>query len=266
MSQFGVSTLRYLGLLWERQPNGTWRWESGGVLKGDLGPSLKYRNHSVNDVIAQALPVSLTLGALAFGLAMGLGVPWGMWGAVRRHRWDGAGGGYLALFVVCVPPLVLGPLLVLLFALHLRWFPVALWETPGHAVLPTLALGLFFAGRVARLMREGMIETLQTEYITTARAKGLGNLRILVGHVFPLASLPVISYAGPLLADLLTGSFVVENIFQIPGIGIFMVNSTLSRDYPLVLGLVLLYAVLLIGLNLVVDLVYRWLDPRLRHG
>jgi oligopeptide transport system permease protein len=169
------------------------------------------------------------------------------------------------MLLVCIPALVLGPLLVLVFALQLRWLPVALWESPAHAVLPTIGLGLFFAGRVARLMREGMIETLQAEFITTARAKGLGDFRILLRHALPLAVLPVLSYSGPLLADLLTGSFVVENIFQIPGIGVFMVNSTLSRDYPMVLGLVLLYAAMLIGLNLMVDLLYRWLDPRLRH-
>jgi ABC-type dipeptide/oligopeptide/nickel transport system permease component len=168
--------------------------------------------------------------------------------------------------MICVPALVLGPLLILVFGLKLRWFPVALWGSPAHAVLPTLTLGLFFAGRVARLMHEGMLETLQAEFITSARARGLSETRILARHALPLAIRPVLSYGGPLLADLLTGSFVVENIFQIPGIGVFMVNSTLSRDYPMVMSLVLLYAVILIGLNLVVDLLYRWLDPRIRHG
>jgi len=258
--------LRYVGLLWERDAEGRWRWAAGGLLKGDFGPSLKYRNHTVNDLIAQALPVSLTLGGIAFGLAMGLGIPWGVWTATRRHRWSGFWGGLVALGLICVPALVLGPLLILVFALKLRWLPVALWESPGHAVLPTVALGLFFAGRVARLMHEGMLETLQAEFMVTARAKGLSETRILIRHALPLAIRPVLSYGGPLLADLLTGSFVVENLFQIPGIGVFMVNSTLSRDYPMVLGLVLLYAVILIGLNLLVDLLYRWLDPRLRHG
>jgi oligopeptide transport system permease protein len=258
--------LRYLGLLWEQDAEGKWQWAPGGLVKGDFGPSLKYRSHTVNDIMAQSLPVTLTLGVMAFGLAAGLGIPWGVWTALRRGQWTGFCGGFLVLFMICVPALVLGPLLVLMFALKLRWFPVALWESPWHAVLPTIALGLFFAGRVARLMREGMIETLQAEFIITARAKGLGNSRILLRHALPLAILPVVSYTGPLLADLLTGSFIVENIFQIPGIGVFMVNSTLSRDYPMVLGLVLLYAIILLGLNLLVDLLYRWLDPRLRHG
>jgi oligopeptide transport system permease protein len=258
--------LRYLGLRWERDAEGRWQWAAGGLLKGDFGPSLKYRNHTVNDLIAQALPVSLALGVMAFGLAMGLGIPWGVWTATRRGHWSGNWGGYLALGLICVPALVLGPLLILVIALKLRWLPVALWESPGHAVLPTITLGLFFAGRVARLMREGTLETLQAEFIVTARAKGLSEARILIWHVLPLAIRPVLSYGGPLLADLLTGSFVVENLFQLPGIGVFMVNSTLSRDYPMVLSLVLLYAVLLIVLNLLVDLIYRWLDPRLRHG
>jgi oligopeptide transport system permease protein len=262
----GRQYLRYLGLLWERDEAGAWRWAEGGLVKGDFGPSLKYRNHSVNDLVAEALPVSLTLGGLAFALAMGLGIPWGIWTATRRSQWAGFGAGLMALVLICVPALVLGPLLILVFALKLRWLPVALWESPEHVVLPTLTLGLFFAGRVARLMQEGMQEILQADYITAARAKGLGELRILVRHALPLAILPVLSYGGPLLADLLTGSFVVENLFQLPGIGVFMVNSTLSRDYPMVMSLVLLYAVILIFLNLAVDLLYRWLDPRIRHG
>lgn len=258
--------LRYLGLRWEQNAQGQWQWAPGGLLKGDFGPSLKYRSHTVNEIIAQALPISLTLGLMAFGLALGLGVPWGFWTAVRRSGWCGFWGSFMALLVICVPALVLGPLLVMAFALKLRWFPVALWESPWHVVLPMVTLGLFFAGRISRLMREGMLQTLQAEFITTARAKGLSESRVLWRHALPLAILPVVSYAGPLLADLLTGSFIVENVFQIPGIGVFMVNSTLSRDYPMVVSLVLLYAGLLVGLNLMVDLIYGWLDPRVRHA
>jgi oligopeptide transport system permease protein len=262
----GRQYLRYLGLLWERDGSGHWRWAEGGLVKGDFGPSLKYRNHSVNDLVAQALPVSMTLGVLAFGLAMGLGIPWGVWTATRRGEWAGFGAGLVSVVLICVPALVMGPLMILAFALKLRWLPVALWESPAHVVLPTVTLGLFFAGRVARLMQEGMQDVLRAEYITAARAKGLGETRILLRHAMPLAILPVLSYGGPLLADLLTGTFVVENIFQVPGIGVFMVNSTLSRDYPMVMSLVLLYAAILIALNLAVDLLYRWFDPRIRHG
>jgi oligopeptide transport system permease protein len=155
--------------------------------------------------------------------------------------------------------------LVMLFALKAGWFPVALWGSPLHTVLPTITLGLYFAGRVARLMREGMTQALQSEFIRAARAKGLSEFALLLRHAFRLGVMPVVSYSGPMLADLLTGSFVVENIFQIPGIGVFMVNSSLSRDYPLVIGLVLLYAVLLLVLNLLVDVAYGLLDPRVRY-
>ena len=153
----------------------------------------------------------------------------------------------------------------MLLAVHWRLFPVALWETPAHAVLPMIALGLYFAGRIARLMREGMLGVLQDPFITTARAKGVSETGILLKHAFRLAVLPVVSYSGPLLADLLTGSFVVESIFQIPGIGVFMVNSVLNRDYTMMVGLVLLYAVLLLLLNLAVDFAYGLLDRRVRY-
>ena len=231
---------------------------------GDFGPSLKYRNHTVNDIIQQGLPVSMTLGALAFGFALGVGLPLGFLTAVRRREWADHAGSLLALLAVCVPGFIIGPLLVMGLAVHWRVFPVALWSSPGHAVLPTVALGLYFAGRIARLMREGMNHTLNEAFITTARAKGLSDTAVLLKHAFRLAVLPVVSYSGPMLADLLTGSFVVENLFQIPGIGVFMVNSSLNRDYTMVVGLVLLYAALLLVLNLLVDQAYGFLDPRVK--
>lgn len=240
------------------------RW-LGDALRGDLGLSLKYRNHSVADIILQGLPVSLALGLLGFGFAIGVGVPVGFFTAMRRGGWADWGGSFLVLVGICVPGFVVGPLLVMVFALELRWFPAALWGSPIQAVLPMVALGLYFAGRVARLMREGMAQTLRSEFIRTARAKGLGEPAILMRHAFRLAVMPVVSYSGPMLADLLTGSFVVESIFQIPGIGVFIVDSSRSRDYPLVIGLVLLYAVLLLVLNLAVDLAYGLLDPRVEH-
>jgi oligopeptide transport system permease protein len=236
-----------------------------GLAQGDFGASLKYRNHTVTDIIKQGLPVSLGLGVLAFGFALGLGLPAGFYGAMRRGRWEDFGASLLTLLAVCIPGFVIGPLLVMGLAIHWRLFPVALWESPAHVVLPTLSLGLYFAGKVARMMREGLLHTMQMEFITAARAKGLSEFRLLLRHAFPLAVLPVVAYAGPLLADLLTGSFVVENLFQIPGIGVFMVNSALNRDYPMVVGLVLLYAILLLLLNLLADLAYAWLDPRVRY-
>jgi len=237
----------------------------GDLLHGDLGPSLKYRNHTVNDLIFQGLPVSMSLGVLAFGLALGVGVPVGFYAAMRRGEWADYAGSLFAILMVCIPGFVMAPLLVILFAVKWRLFPVALWGSLSHVILPMVALGLFYSGRVARLMREGMLNTMQSEFVKTARAKGLSERAVLLRHVLRLAILPVISYAGPLLADLLTGSFVVETIFQIPGIGAFFVNGFSNRDYSLVIGLVMLYAVLLVLLNLAVDFAYTVLDPRVKY-
>ncbi len=237
----------------------------GGLARGDFGPSLKYRNHTVTDIIAQGLPVSLTLGLLAFLLAIGAGVPLGIATALRKNLPGEQFGNFLALLAICIPAFLAGPILIMFFAIKLKWFPVALWGSPWHAILPTATLAFYFAGRLARLMREGMRSVIQSEFITTARAKGLSEGAVIVKHALRLAVLPVVSYSGPLLAELLTGSFVVENLFQIPGIGVFMVNSSLNRDYPMVVGLVVLYAMLLLGLNLLVDMAYSLLDPRVRY-
>jgi len=236
-----------------------------GLARGDFGVSLQYRNHTVNDIIAQALPVSAALGILAFGFSMGMGIPIGYLSAVRRGRWEEYAGSLFAILVICVPAFVVAPLLIMLVGIKWRLLPVALWSSPLHALLPVTALGLYFSGRVARLMREGMLGVMPSEFIIAARAKGLSETALLLRHALPLALLPVVSYAGPLLADLLTGSFVIETIFQIPGLGAFFVNGSLNRDYTLVVGLVMLYALLLIVLNLVVDSIYVLLDPRVRY-
>jgi len=237
----------------------------GDLAHGDFGPSLKYRSQNVNDIIAQALPVSVLLGMMAFGFAMGVGIPIGYLTAVRRGRWEDHAGSFFAILMVCIPGFVVAPVLIILFAIQWRLLPVALWASPWHTILPVTALGLYFSGRIARLMREGMLNTMQAEYITTARAKGLGENAVLLKHAFRLAVLPVVSYSGPLLADLLTGSFVIETIFQIPGLGPFIVNGSLNRDYTMVVGLVVLYAALLVVLNLIVDFAYTLLDPRVKY-
>jgi oligopeptide transport system permease protein len=237
----------------------------GGLVQGDFGPSLKYRNHSVTDIIKQSLPVSMLLGMMAFGFAMGVGIPVGYFTAVRRGHWEDYSGSFFAILMVCIPGFVIAPLLIMFFAIQWRLLPVALWGSPLHAILPVAALGLYFSGRIARLMREGMLNTMQSEFITAARAKGLGENALLLKHAFRIAVLPVVSYSGPLLADLLVGSFVIETIFQIPGLGIFLVNGSLNRDYTLVVGLVVLYAALLVVLNLIVDFAYTLLDPRVKY-
>ena len=232
---------------------------------GDFGVSLKYRDHTISDIIAQSLPVSMTLGMLAFGFAMGVGLPVGFYTAARRGHWQDFSGSFLAVLAVCVPGFVLAPILILTFSIKWELLPVGLWETPWHMILPPIALGLFFAGKIARLMREGMVQAAQSEFIAAARAKGLSENKLLLKHAVRIAILPVVSYSGPMLADLLTGSFVIENIFQIPGIGVFFINGALNRDYTLVVGLSLLYAMLLIGMNLVVDFAYTCLDPRVKY-
>ena len=237
----------------------------GDLAHGDFGVSLKYRNHTVNDIIAQGLPVSATLGGLAFCFAMAVGLPIGFFTAARRGRWEDFAGSFLAILAVCVPAFVVAPLLILTFSIKLNLLPVALWESPWHMILPPVALGVFFSGKIARLFREGMLNAMQSEFVTTARAKGLGEKMLLLKHAVRIGILPVVSYSGPMLADLLTGSFIVESIFQIPGIGVFLVNSAQNRDYTVVVGLSLLYAILLIGLNLIVDFAYTLLDPRVKY-
>lgn len=252
--------LRYLGLMWERGPDGQWHHA-----EASFDVSLRYRNHNVSDIVAQALPISMTLGALSFCFAMGVGIPLGFITAARRGRWQDHAGSIAAVLMVCVPGLVVGPALIMAFAIKLRWLPVAMWISPWHFLLPTAALGLYYSGRIARLMREGMLNTMKAEFITAARAKGLSENALLLKHAFRLAVLPVVSYSGPLLADLLTGSFVIETIFQIPGLGPHFINSSLNSDYTVTVGLALLYAAVLVVLNLVVDFAYTLLDPRVKY-
>jgi oligopeptide transport system permease protein len=252
--------LRYFGLLWERDAAGQLRHAPPSF---DI--SYRYRNHTVSRIIGDALPVSMTLGGLSFCFALGLGIPWGVLMAVWRGRWADHILGLMSLLAVCIPALVIGPLLALGFAIRLHWFPVGLFDTPLHFVLPVVTLGLLFAGKVSRLVRESMTTTLQSEFITAARAKGLSEPAILVKHALRLALLPVVSFSAPMLADLLTGSFAVETVFQIPGLGAFLVNSSLNRDWPLLMGLVLVYALLLLLLNLGADLLVAWLDRRVRY-
>ncbi|MDB6129245.1 MAG: hypothetical protein JWM04_352 [Verrucomicrobiales bacterium] len=237
----------------------------GGLMKGDFGPSLKYRNHSVTEIIAAGLPVSVALGLSSFLFAMGLGIPLGVYSAAKKGQALDLFSGLGAVLSLSVPALILGPLLIMWLAVKHRWFPVALWGSPMHIILPTIALGTYFAGKLTRLTREGVLQTLNSDFVRTARSKGVSNDSMLWKHVLPVSIIPVISYSGPLLADLLTGSFVVENVFQIPGLGMFMVNSSLNLDYTLVTGLVLLYGVILLGLNLVVDFLIAFMDPRIRY-
>ena len=233
-------------------------------MRGDFGPSFKYSNRTVNEIIAQKLPVSLELGGLALLVAILVGVPLGILAAVRRNT----GLDYLASSVgmlgICVPTFVLGPLLVLFFAIHLGWINASGWYEWSDRVLPALTLGFVYAAYLMRLTRGGMLEVLNQDYIRTARAKGASEMRIVLRHALRGGLLPVVSFLGPAIAGVLTGSFVIETIFQIPGLGREFVNSAFNRDYTLVLGTVILYASLIVLCNLVVDVVQVWLNPRLK--
>ena len=234
----------------------------GDVARGDLGPSFRYPDRSVNELLGLGIPVSLLLGACALAIAILLGGAVGLLAGVRRNSFVDYLTMSLALGGVSVPNFVLGPLLTLVFALGLGWLPVAGWGTWRHLILPSVTLGMFYAAYVARLTRAGMLEVIGQEFIRTARAKGLREATVVLRHALPSAILPVVTYLGPASAAILTGSVVVETIFGIPGIGRYFVGSALNRDYTMVLGTVLAFSVLLLLFNLIVDILYAYLDPR----
>lgn len=236
----------------------------GSLSRGDLGPSFKYPNRTVNEIIADKVPVSAELGAIALSLALVLGILLGTFAAVRRNTWIDYVASSFGMAGISIPTFVVGPLLVLLFAIHLGWLNASGWYGPADRVLPALVLGLAYAAPISRLTRGGMLEVLHQDFIRTARAKGASEWRVVTRHALRGGLLPVVSYLGPAVAGILTGSFVIETIFQIPGIGREFVNSAFNRDYTLVLGTVILYAVLIMALNLVVDIVQAWLNPKVR--
>ena len=234
------------------------------IFHGDLGPSFKYPNRTVNEIIADKLPVSLELGAISLSIALFIGLTLGVLAAIKRNTWIDYACSSIAMVGICVPTFVLGPLLVLAFAIHFGWFNASGWYSPIDRVLPSVTLGCVYAAYVARLTRGGMLEVLNQDYIRTARAKGASETRVIFRHALRGGLLPVVSFLGPAIAGILTGSFVIETIFQIPGLGREFVNSAFNRDYTLVLGTVILYATLLIVLNLLVDIAQVWLNPKLK--
>jgi len=237
----------------------------GNLLRGDLGPSTKYPQRSVNEIIADGFPASLTLAGVALVWSLLVGVTAGIIGAVRQNTvWDHAAMA-AALVGISIPSFVLGPLLALLFALRLHLLPPAGWGDVRHVILPGITLGTIYAASIARLTRGGMLEVVRSDFIRTARAKGLPERLVVWRHMLKGGLLPVVSYLGPAVASMLTGSVVVEKIFNIPGIGPYFVDAAFNRDYFLVMGIVLLYAFFLLGLNLVVDVVYGLLDPRIEY-
>ncbi len=239
----------------------------GGVVQGDFGPSYSYRDYTVSELIGRSVPISLQLGILAMLLATVVGVSLGIVAALRRNSPLDTIVMGLAMTGISIPVFVIAPLLVLLFAVRLQWLPASWMGSEGSSrlLLPVLSLALPQIAYVARLTRASLIEVLASDFIRTARAQGLGTAAIVRYHALKPAMLPVLSYMGPAVAAVLTGSVVVEEIFGIPGLGQLFVRGSLNRDYTLVLGIVIFYAALILLLNLVVDLLYGAIDPRIRR-
>jgi oligopeptide transport system permease protein len=247
----GVQYLRYLN----------------GLAHGDFGPSFKLRDFSVGELIAQGLPLSLTLGSAAILLALLLGVPLGMAAALRRNTAADYGITAGVVLGIALPSFVTGPLFALVFGLYLHWLPVAGWEEGAarYLVLPVLTLALPVIAYVARITRGSLLEVLRTNYVRTARARGLGEMRVLWRHALRPTLLPVVSYLGPATAYVVTGSLVVETVFGLPGTGRYLVQGAINRDYTLVMGMITVYGALTLVLSLVADIIYGWLDPTVRH-
>lgn len=242
-----------------------WRYVAR-LAQGDFGPSLVYRDFTVTDLVAQGLPVSLTLGALALVLALVIGVGAGLWAAARAGGLVDRALMLAMTLLTALPTFVVGPVLALIFGLWLGWLPVSGWgggDAP-HLALPVVALALPVAGAIAKLTRAGLATALAQDHVRTAHARGLAPARVLWRHALKPALVPVASFLGPAAAGLLTGAVVIETVFALPGLGSYFVQGALNRDYPLVLGVVTLYAALILLFNLIADLAYGWLDPRIR--
>ncbi|MDH7486656.1 MAG: ABC transporter permease [Anaerolineae bacterium] len=254
---------------------------SGGLIQGDLGPSYRYRGRTVNEIIASGLPISAQLGFLAMAIAVIPGILLGVIAALRQNTSVDYFATFVAILGASISPVVLGPALIFIFALELNWFPVARWGASApfflgfipvptakfwlHAVLPTVALGSSLAARITRLTRASLLQVVREDYIRTARAKGLRERAVIMRHALKNSLIPVVTVLGPMFAAVLTGTFVVEQLFAIPGLGRHFITSVGNRDYPVVLGTTLLYGVAIVIANLVVDITYAWLDPRIRY-
>ncbi len=236
----------------------------GNVLRGDLGPSFKYPNRSVNEIIAETFPVSLELGLYALLVAIVVGLAAGISAALKPNSPLDYIPMSFSMVGICIPSFVLGPVLVLVFAIKLGWVGASGWNTIGDRILPAITLGSAYAAYIARLSRAGMLDVLPQDFIRTARAKGLTEARVVFFHALKPGLFPVVSFLGPAIAGLITGSFVVETIFHIPGLGKMFVTGAFNRDYTLVLGLVVFYSLLVVLFNTTVDLVLAWINPRLR--
>ncbi len=238
----------------------------GQILVLDFGPSYQYKDWTVNELIARGFPVSLTIGGIAMVLAFVLGTLIGITAAIKQNSWVDYGTMGFAMLGISIPNFVVAPVLILLFAVYMDWLPAGGWDWSfARMVLPVITLALPVIAYIARLTRGSMIEVLHSNYIRTARSKGLPSRLIISRHALKPALLPVISYMGPATAGLITGSVIVERIYAIPGLGSYFVQGALNRDYTLVMGVVIFYGVIIILLNFIVDMLYAWLNPRIRY-
>jgi oligopeptide transport system permease protein len=235
-----------------------------GILHGDLGPSYKYLDREVSDIIVDTLPTSATLGLFALSLALAFSLPLGVAAAKYHDGWIDRTCVLLVTLGISLPTFILGALLIWIFSLKLGWFQAARWGTPGSAVLPAITLGAMPCAHLTYLLRSSLLETLEQDFIRTARAKGLKESLVLFKHAVRNSLIPVLTLLGPLLAYLVAGSFVVEFVFAIPGMGRYFITAVTDRDYPLIMGVTLVYTALLVCANLMIDILYSVVDPRMR--
>jgi oligopeptide transport system permease protein len=236
------------------------------IVQGDLGPSFQNKDYTVNDIIASTLPTSLELGFYAILFASIFGILLGILAALNRNRFPDYFMSGISVLGLSVPNMVLGPILVMVFAITFDWLPTSGWDQPSTKILPSFTLGMAQLAVISRLMRSGMIDVLSKPFIRTAQSKGLKNRVVIARHCLRAAILPVVSYMGPAIAFVVTGSVVIEQIFAIPGMGRYFVISALNRDYTVVLGVSIVLSAFILFLNLFVDMVYFWLDPRMRES
>ena len=236
------------------------------LVQGDLGPSFKYPGRSVNDIIKDGFPVSFKLGIEAILIAIIIGIPAGILAGVKKDKWQDRAVNFFTTLGVAVPSFVVAALLIYVLSTKLHLLPAAMWNGWRYEIMPALALSGMPMSFIARLTRSSMLDILSQDYIKTARAKGLSWSKVLIKHALPNSLIPVVTYLGPMTASILTGSFVIETIFAIPGLGQYFVTSIYNRDYTVILGVTIFYSVIVIVLNMVVDLLYPLLDPRIKIG
>ena len=235
-----------------------------GLFRGHLGESYKFIGREVSDIVGETLPISFQLGIFALVLSYLIGLPAGVYAAARHNRWQDTATMGASISGVSLPSFLVAPILILIFCFYFNWLPPALWEGPSYYILPVVVLGVRPAAIIARLTRASVLEVIRSDYIRTARAKGLSESTILYRHVLKNSLIPVLTFSGPLVAGVLSGSFIIELIFAVPGMGKHLVQSVTNRDYPLILGVTLIFSALLVLANLLVDLLYSYFDPRIK--